>query len=92
MEMTKQKKKGPVVWTEEAKESFEEIKRVCAKDALLHYPDFNDVFEIHTDSSNYQMGAIISQKGRPIAYWSKKLSETQQNYPTTDQELLAWND
>ena len=50
---------------------------------------FNKEFEIHTDSSNYQMGAVISQNGRPVAYWSQKLTETQQKYPTTDQELLA---
>ena len=35
------------------------------------------------------MGVVISQSGRPVAYWSKKLTETQQKYPTTDQELLA---
>ena len=35
------------------------------------------------------MGVIISQGGRPAAYWSKKSSEAQQKYPTTDQELLA---
>ena len=59
------------------------------QDALLHYPDFNKPFDIHIDSSEYQMGAVISQGGRPIAYWSKKLSDTQKKYPTTDQELLA---
>ena len=56
---------------------------------MLHYPDFNMRFEIHTDSSEYQMGAIISQGGIPIAYWSKKLTDTHTKYPTTDQELLA---
>ena len=35
------------------------------------------------------MGAIISQNGRLVAYWSKKLSNTQKKYPTTDQEFLA---
>ena len=35
------------------------------------------------------MGAVISQDGRPVAYWSKKLTDTQQKYPTTDQEILA---
>ena len=29
---------------------------------MLHYPDFNKELEIHTDSSNYQMGVVISQK------------------------------
>ena len=76
MALTKGKKKnGPIVWTEEAIESFEKIKTIIAEDAILHCPDFGKEFEIHTDSSNYQMGAVISQGGRPVAYWSKK--ETQ---------------
>ena len=35
------------------------------------------------------MGAVISQGERPVAYWSKKLTETQQKYPATDRELLV---
>ena len=90
MALTKGKKKnGSITWTEKVIKAFENIKEIIAEDAILHYPDFNKVFEIHTDSSNYQMGAVISQGGRPIAYWSNKLTETQQKYPTTDQELLA---
>ena len=65
------------------------FKKIVVEDAMLHYPNFNKEFEIHTDSSNCQMGAIISQGERPVAYWSKKLSEAQQKYPTTDQELLT---
>ena len=56
---------------------------------MLHYSDFNKEFKIHADISNYQMGAIISQEGRPMVYWSKNLSEIQQTYPTTNHELLA---
>ena len=89
MELTQNKKKGPITWTEEANKSFEDIKKIVAEDAMLHYPDFNKPFDIHTDSSEYQMGAIISQNGRPVAYWSKKLSTAQKKYPKTDQELLA---
>lgn len=60
-----------------------------AKDAVLRYPDLHKPFELHTDSSKYQMGAIIGQNGRLVAYWLKKLSATQKKYPTTDQELLT---
>ena len=56
---------------------------------LLAYPDFNELFEIHTDASDYQLGSVISQKYRPIAFYSRKLSSTQQNYTTTEWELLA---
>ena len=39
---------------------------------MLYYPDFNKKFEIHTDSSNYQMGAIISQGGDQLHVGSRK--------------------
>ena len=82
MDLTQNKKKGPITWTDEANQAFEDIKIIVAEDAMLHYPDFNQPFELHTDSSDYQMGAIISQNGRPVAYWSKKLSSTQKKYPS----------
>ena len=84
--MTNKKKKRAIVWTPMAERVFEEI---CAEGTMLYYPYFNKPFDIHTDSSEYQMGAVISQNRRPVAYWSKKLTETQRKYPTTDQELLA---
>ena len=81
--------KGPLNWTPEAKQAFERAKEMCSEDALLYYPNFNRRFDIHTDSSQYQMGAVISQDNKPVAYWSKTLTDTQKKYPTTDQELLA---
>ena len=83
------KKKGAVQWNPEAIESFGKIKEICAEDALLFYPNFGKIFDIHTDASEYQMGGIISQEGQVIAYWSKKLTNAQQKYPTIEQELLA---
>ena len=35
------------------------------------------------------MGVVIIQGRIPVAYWLRKLTETQQKYLTTDQELLA---
>ena len=67
--LTKGKKKNrPIVWTQEAIDAFEKIKTIIAEDAMFHYPEFNKEFEIYTDSSNYQMGAVISQDGRLVAY------------------------
>ena len=53
------------------------------------YPDFNAPFEIHTDTSKLQLGAVISQKGKPIAFYSRKMNTSQQNYTTTEKELLS---
>ena len=56
---------------------------------MMYYLDFNQAFEMHTDSSDYQMGVLVNQMGRQVVYWSKKLSDTQKKYPTAGQELLV---
>ena len=58
-------------------------------EVLLAYPDFNAPFEIHTDASKLQIGAVISQKGKPIAFYSRNINSGQQNYTTTEKELLS---
>ena len=57
-------------------------------DTLLTYTDFNDTFKIHTDASNFQLGAVIIQKGKPIAFHSRKLTESQILYTGIERELL----
>jgi hypothetical protein len=56
---------------------------------LLAYPDFNAPFQIHTDACKTQIGAVISQNGKPIAFYSRKMNNAQQNYTTTEKELLS---
>ena len=58
-------------------------------EVLLAYPDFNAPFEIHTDASKLQIGAVISQKGKPISFYSQNMNIAQQNYTTTEKELLS---
>ena len=59
------------------------------QEVLLSYPDFTKPFEIYTDASKYQLGAVIMQDKCPIAFYSRKLSASQLNYTTTERELLA---
>jgi RNase H-like domain found in reverse transcriptase len=58
---------------------------------LLTYPDFKKPFEIHTDASKVQLGIAtwISQKGRPFAFYSRKLNPAQSQYTTTKREILS---
>ena len=51
-------------WKVEHQKCFDAIKRVTGRDVLLAYPDFNAPFEIHTDTSKLQIGAVISPKGQ----------------------------
>jgi len=77
------------VWTEAQSKAFKMAKRIIAKEVLLAYPDFEKPFQIHTDASHYQLGAVISQEGKPIAFYSRKLNPAQTRYTTTERELLS---
>ena len=56
---------------------------------VLAYPDYSETFEVYTDASATQLGAVITQKNRPLAFFSRKLSDTQKRYSVTKIELLA---
>ena len=62
---------------------------MAAKDAFLYFHNFNKRFFIYTDSSDCQLGTILSQDSRIIAYWSRKMTDAQQKYGTIGQELLT---
>ena len=59
-----------------------------ARDTLLAYPDFNEEFKVHTDARKFQLGSVISQKGKPISLYSIKLTDSQKRYTVTEKGLL----
>ena len=65
------------------------MKNIISKHTLLSYPNFIQPFEIYTDASHTQLGAVISQNKQPIAFYSRKLNPAQTWYTTTECELLA---
>ncbi len=46
-------------------------------------------FDIYTDASSKQLGAVITQKNRPIVFFSRKLFVAQRKNSVTEIELLA---
>jgi hypothetical protein len=86
--MNKTKKK-PWQWDPIHHQAFDNIKAAIAKETVLANPDFLKPFEIYTDASSTQLGAVITQDNRPIVFFSRKLSKTQQKYSVTEIELLA---
>ena len=76
-------------WTKVEQDDFGEIKRIVASDTLLTYPGFNEIFKIHTNASAFQLGAVVSQKSKPIALYTRKITDFQQRYIVTDRELLS---
>ena len=82
-------KKLPWRWVPIHQQAFDNIKATIAKDVVLAYPDFTKPFEIYTDASKMQLGAVITQDNRPIAFFSRKLFKTQTKYSVTKIKLLA---
>ena len=68
-------------WKEEHQNCFDSIKSVIGREVLLAYPDFNAPFEIHYDAFELKIGADISQKGKPIAFYSRKINRPNKIVP-----------
>ena len=81
--------KQPFVWTPTHQQAFERMKALVAADALLVFPDHSLPFDVETAASAYQLGSIIKQQGRHVAYYSRKLNSAQSNYTTIEKELLS---
>ena len=60
-----------------------------ARNTLLTYLDLNEDFKIHTDASDFKLGAVILQKGKPIDLYSTQRTLSQQSYTVTERELLS---
>ena len=89
LEKARGKKKVPWHWDEVHQRAFDNAKAAIAKDVALAYPDFSKEFEIYTDGSAHQIGAVITQGNRPLAFFSRKLTKCQKKYSVTEIELLA---
>jgi hypothetical protein len=78
-------------WHSYHQQAFDKIKKVIGTEVILCYPDFNNPFHLYTDASDHQLGAVIMQDKKPIAFYSRKLNMNQTRYTTTErkQELLS---
>jgi hypothetical protein len=67
------------------------IKKVIGTEVFLCYPDFNKTFHLSNDASDHQLGAVIMQDEKPIAFYSRNLNTAQKRYTTTERnrELLS---
>ncbi|CAA0828550.1 Uncharacterized mitochondrial protein AtMg00860 [Striga hermonthica] len=76
-------------WSQEAEEAFHHLKQSMSTTPVLALPDFTLPFEIETDASGVGVGAVLMQKGRPIAYMSKALCARNQCLSIYEKEFLA---
>lgn len=76
-------------WIAEASEAFEILKQKVAQQLVLAFSDFGKVFQIECDASNIAIGGVLSQEGRPIAFFSEKINEAKHKYSSYDLEMHA---
>ena len=86
-------RKEPLTWSEEMKESFEELKTKLTSQPILALPTFQGTFTLATDASNTAVGSVLTEtvegEERVIAYASRVLNKTERRWPTYDKELWA---
>ena len=75
-------------WNKIKQEAFKEIKRIVARNVLSSYPGIIKEFKIHTDDRDFQLGAVISHNGEPMALYGRKLTIYPMRYKVTEKELL----
>ena len=73
--------------------AFEEIKIKLVQAPIMAAPNWDKGFEIMCDASDFAMGAALGQRKekifRIIYYASRTFNEAQENYSTTEKEMLA---
>lgn len=89
-----QQQSSSLEWNESAVAAFEAIKHALSHAVTLSHPHpASSTYHIVTDASSTAVGTALHQvvegKTRPLAFFSKKLSDSQQRYSTYDRELLA---
>ena len=71
-------------WTDVENNDFMATEKIVGREVLLSYPNFIKTFIIDTDASKTHLGGVISQNGKSIAFYSRKLTPAQINYTTTE--------
>ncbi|XP_052809638.1 uncharacterized protein K02A2.6-like [Mya arenaria] len=83
------KKDIEFVWDQPQINAFTKVKQVITKSPNLAYFDPKKPVYLECDASMNGVGAAIMQDGRPIAYASKTLTQTERNYANIEREMLA---
>ena len=86
-------KSQTLTWNDTALAAFNNTKAALANASLLSYPTAEAPTCLMTDASGTAVGAVLHQHvngtWRPISFFSKKMTATEQRYSTFDRELLA---
>lgn len=55
-------------WGGKQQKYFDALMKKIVTAPILALPDIQQLFEIETDASGYEIGAVLLQKGKPICF------------------------
>ena len=92
--LTKKNAPNKVVWTKQCNQVWQNLKGILCSSPVLRTPDFSFQFILQTDTFDYGVGAVLSQRDNngddhPVAYYSKKLLPKEIRYSIVEKECLA---
>ena len=73
-------KDTPFNWTPARETSFTTLEKALTTAPVLKFPDFKKQFSLTTDTSHYELGAVLSQEGHPCLFKSRTLNKAEENY------------
>ena len=76
-------------WAEDQESAFEEVKKFVTTAPVLSCYNPKAELEIQCDASQKGLGAALLQRGKPIAYASRAITETETRYAQIEKEMLA---
>ena len=77
------------VWDTPQQEAFGKLKDVISSSPVLPYFDNSKPTILNVDTSSTGLGAIVMQNGKPIAYGSRLLTDSERRYANIEREMLA---
>jgi hypothetical protein len=86
--------KNKLEWSAEVDQAFQDLKTAFTTTPILIHSDFSKPFFHESDSSNYAIETVLSQKGEderlhPVAFHTRKFTAIEINYKIHDKELLT---
>ena len=76
-------------WQSQQEEAFQSLKKMITMSPVLKFYDVAEKVTIQCDASEKGLGATLLQKGQPVAFASRSLSKSEQNYAQIEKECLA---
>jgi hypothetical protein len=76
-------------WDASAQVAFDKLKSAMTSTPVLALPDFSQEFIVEIDASDVELGVVLMQNEKPIAFLSKPLSLSNKFLSIYEKEFLA---